>query len=168
MPSQFIARVTHTAEVMRTTTEIVCNPPTTVFQQWDINTIVPGIDGQPSPIEYTLEHKKPHRLSVIDIDARDMQLGVYVDGVMRGLTTEFELDKSVNCGEDVQTCLNLNFSGGIIVVPPGRHTIKIVWAGKGKNIVLNLAHNDVHADTISQNTFRVLRTLIGVIITAGV
>jgi hypothetical protein len=122
---------------MRTTHEIICNPPITVFQRWDINTIIQGLDGQPSPIEYTLEHKKPHRLSVVDIDARDMQMEIYVDGITRGLTTDFKLDKSVNCGEDIQTCLNLNLSGGVVVVPPGKHTVQIVWVGKGENVVLD-------------------------------
>ena len=70
---------------------------------------------------------------MIDIDERDMQLSVYVDGIIRGVTTDFELDKSVSCGEDVQVCLAKNFSGGIVVVPPGRHTVKIVWCGKGKS-----------------------------------
>jgi len=137
--------VLDTAEVIRVVpSEIICNAPTTVFQRWDINTIVPGLDGQPAPIEYTLEHKKPHRLSIVDIDTRDMQLAVYVDGVMKGLTTEFDLDKSVNCGENVQTCLNQNFSGGVVVVPPGRHAVKIVWFGKGENSFDFMIHIPVY------------------------
>lgn len=111
---------------------VLCHEPTTVFQRWAINTIIPDFDGQPIPIEHTMDQKKAHRLSIVDIDARDMQLEVYVDGVSSGLTTDFCLDKSVNCGEDVATCLHQNFSGGVVVVPPGRHIVKIAWAGKGK------------------------------------
>jgi hypothetical protein len=111
--------------------KLACHNPT-VFQKWDVNTIFPGPDGQPMPVEYTLHHSQPHRLSVIDIDARDMQLAVYVDGLLRGQTSDFELNKEVDCGEDIKTCLHMNYSGGVVVVPPGQHTVRIAWAGKGQ------------------------------------
>ncbi|KAF8885157.1 heme peroxidase [Infundibulicybe gibba] len=110
--------------------DVTCREPTSVFQKWDTNILLPGPDGQPTPIEYTMDHKKPHRLTLLDIDARDMQLDVLVDGVVRGRTTDFELDKTVDCGEDHNLCLKHNFSAGVVVVPPGKHTVKIVWVGK--------------------------------------
>lgn len=114
--------------------DMSCKPPTTVFQRWDVNTILPDVNGRPYPIEYTLTHTKAHRLSIVDIDKRDMQLGVYVDDVIQGMTTDFVLDKAVECGEDVRTCLNRNFSGGVVIVPPGKHTVKVIWVGKGESL----------------------------------
>lgn len=113
-----------------------CNPPTTIFRYWDINAILRGPDGRPIPVEYTLDQRRPHRLSLVDLDSRDMQLAVFVDGVPHGQTTEFELDKSMNCGDDVRMCLGYNYSAGVFVVPPGRHTVKIAWAGKGMFLCL--------------------------------
>ncbi|TFK40587.1 heme peroxidase [Crucibulum laeve] len=107
-----------------------CKMPKTVFQRWSINAFVPGLNGQPSPIRYTLDHKKPHLLSLVDIDARDMQMAVLVDGVIQGLTTEFELDKSDDCGEDYNACISRNFSAGMVVIPSGKHSVQIVWHGK--------------------------------------
>jgi hypothetical protein len=140
-PAALIGMLPASVPELPKTTEInrnVCKPPTTVFQRWDINTIVAGPDGQPSPIEYTLERKKPHRLTVLDIDARDMRLAVYVDGIMRGMSSDFKLDKSMICGDTIQICLDQNFSTAAVVVPPGRHTVKIVWAGKGENPIWHL------------------------------
>jgi hypothetical protein len=110
---------------------IECSTPTTVFQPYDIHTILPGPDDHPLPLEYTLDHHKAHMLSVVDIDARDMQLAVYVDEELRGLTRDFELNKTINCGEDLRMCLSDGFSAGVVVVRPGNHTVRIEWVGKG-------------------------------------
>ena len=37
---------------------------------------------------------------------------------------DIELDSTVDCGEDVAKCLNLDFASALIVVPPGRHTVR--------------------------------------------
>lgn len=60
-----------------------------------------------------------------------MRLNLFIDSELKGLTTEFVLDRSVDCGDDLRLCLRLGFSAAAIVVPPGKHTVKIVWAGKG-------------------------------------
>jgi hypothetical protein len=93
---------------------------------------VPGPDGYPLPIEYTLDVEKAHKLSIVDIDAMDMQMAVYVDEELRGLTRDFELDKARNCGDDLRACGTGGFSAGVVVVAPGKHTVKIEWAGKGE------------------------------------
>jgi hypothetical protein len=110
---------------------IECPTPTTVFQPYDIHTILPGPDGHPLPLEYTLDHHKAHMLSVVDIDALDMQMAVYVDDELRGLTRDFELDKTKDCGEDLRTCLLEGWSAGFVVVRPGNHTVRVEWVGKG-------------------------------------
>lgn len=97
--------------------------------------MLPDADGQPAPISYSFEHVKPHRLSVVDIDQRDLQLAVYVDGDLRGHTSGFDLNKNINCGEDARACLNAKFSGGAVVVPPGKHTVMLTWVGKGGRCV---------------------------------
>ncbi|KAF8664844.1 hypothetical protein AX16_000685 [Volvariella volvacea WC 439] len=109
---------------------LTCRPPTRIFQKWTPNTFLPGPDGYPMPVTYTLEHPRPHRLSIIDLDARDMQMAINVDGVPSGITSDFVLDKYVTCGDNISRCVNYNFSGGVVVVPPGRHTVEITWVGK--------------------------------------
>ncbi|KAF8647707.1 hypothetical protein AX16_006599 [Volvariella volvacea WC 439] len=101
-----------------------------VFQRWTLNAILPGPHNEPVPAEYILESEIPHRLSVVDIDARDAQFAISVDNVLQGITSEFEFDKYANCGDDVARCLAHNFSGGVVIVPPGRHTVRVSWAGR--------------------------------------
>jgi len=110
--------------------DIECPGPVTIFQPWEVNTMLPGSDGKPIPIEYTLNYHKPHRVSAIDIDARDMEIEVYVDDILRGLTSDFDLNKSVNCGDDWRACRAQGFSVGAVVVPSGSHTVKLAWGGK--------------------------------------
>lgn len=83
-------------------------------------------------MEYTLDHPKAHRLSVVDIDARDMQMAIYVNDELRGVTRDFELNKTANCGESLKVCINDGFSAGMVVVRPGNHTVKVQWNGKGQ------------------------------------
>jgi hypothetical protein len=113
------------------TESVECLMPTSVFQPYDIHSILPGPDDYPLPLEYTLDHHKSHMLSVVDIDARDMQMAIYVDDELRGLTRDFELNKTADCGEDLRTCLLGGFSAGFVVVRPGNHTVRIEWVGKG-------------------------------------
>lgn len=112
---------------------VACPQPITVFQPWDTFHFVPGPDGHPVPIEYELDHPRPHRLSVMDLDARDIRMTLFVDDVLRGITRDFELDKNVTCGEDLRSCLNQGFSAGMIVIDPGKHKVRVEWAGKGMN-----------------------------------
>jgi hypothetical protein len=139
---------------------IDCPSPMTVFHPWDVNTFVPGPGGHPLPIEYTINNPKAHRLSIIDIDAMDMQMAVYVDKELRGLTTGFELDKTKNCGDNVRACGTGGFSTGFVVVGAGNHTVKIEWDGKGQ--CRRLYFGDLHDDALPlQNTSTVHRRWIG-------
>ncbi|TFK59933.1 hypothetical protein BDN72DRAFT_905407 [Pluteus cervinus] len=130
IPSGSDSDVTQAASTSIPSAGLLCSPPTNVIQKWAVNTFFPDADGQPAPVEYTLDYKRPHRLSLVDIDHRDLMMAVHVDDVLRGQTTDFTLDKNTDCGEDLGSCLGLNYSGGVVIVPPGKHTVKIVWAGK--------------------------------------
>lgn len=115
---------------------IACPNPTTVFQPWAVNAFIPGLEDEPNPIEYTMNHPKAHKLSIVDIDIKDTRMAIFVDGVLRGLTRDFELNKTMDCGENLRTCLNEGFSAGVVIVPPGNHAVRIEWAGKGWFCVL--------------------------------
>jgi len=108
----------------------VCPDPTSVFDAWNVRAFVPGLDDNPVPLEYSFKDRKAHKLSVVDIDARDTRMEIYVDGENKGLTTEFQLDKTLDCGENVGLCLQQGFSAGVVVVPPGKHTVKVQWVGE--------------------------------------
>lgn len=109
-----------------------CNGPTDIFDPYRTVTFLPSRDNKPIPITYTHKNRKAHRLSVIDIDARDTQMDLFIDNLSYGVTRDFELNKELDCGEDLRFCLEQGFSAGVLVVPPGKHTVKIAWAGKGK------------------------------------
>ena len=70
---------------------------------------------------------------MIDVDKRDLRLNLWVDSQNKGLTRDFVLNKSMDCGENLSSCLKLGYSAGVIVVPPGKHTVKFEWAGKGRS-----------------------------------
>ncbi|KAF7973368.1 hypothetical protein HWV62_15551 [Athelia sp. TMB] len=95
----------------------------------------PGSD-KPLPYKYTTKDKKPHRMTIMDADQRDMQFTIWIDDVMAGGTSDFVLDKSVDCGEVAKTCWRERFSMGIVDVPSGKHTVEIRWAGKGTSLAL--------------------------------
>ena len=117
-----------------------CPNPTSVFDHWNVRAFVPGPDGNPVPLEYTFKGRKAHKLSIVDIDARDTRMEIYVDGVNKGLTTEFQLDKTLDCGDNLGLCLQQGFSAGVVVVPPGKHTVRIHWVGEGQLVHWIAAH----------------------------
>ncbi|KAF8890657.1 heme peroxidase [Infundibulicybe gibba] len=101
----------------------------TVLVPYEAQSFLPDADGVPIPLEYTLDHPKIHRLSIIDIDALDVRLAIYVDDVLRGVTRDFELDKANDCGDNLNLCIKTHSAGGVNV-PPGNHTVRVEWAGK--------------------------------------
>ncbi|KZT22376.1 hypothetical protein NEOLEDRAFT_656771 [Neolentinus lepideus HHB14362 ss-1] len=115
-----------------------CRTSWTVFEPWHTEAIKPGRDEKPLPIEYTYRSRRPHRLSVVDADKRDLRLQLFVDGKSLGITTAIELDKSVDCGTNLNMCLEQKFSAGVIEVPRGRHTVRIEWAGDGECIHIDV------------------------------
>ena len=70
-------------------------------------------------------------MTIMDADQRDMQFTIWIDDVIAGVTSDFVLDKSVDCGDVAKTCWQKQFSMGIVDVPSGKHTVEIRWAGKG-------------------------------------
>lgn len=93
--------------------------------------MLPGPDDEPIPITYTLDTQRTHRVSVVDVDARDTRMLVYVDNVLRGETSDFVLNKTADCGTNPRDCVMQGWSTGVVVVPPGKHEVKIQWSGKG-------------------------------------
>ena len=64
-----------------------------------------------------------HRVSVVDIDKRDIEIRVWVDDDDKG-HRDVDLNSTVDCGDDISKCLGLGFAAAAVVVPPGRHTVK--------------------------------------------
>ncbi|KAF7978375.1 hypothetical protein HWV62_751 [Athelia sp. TMB] len=113
-----------------------CNGPFTTdtkpYHKYQAFSFVPGRGtDKPLPYKYTTKDKKPHRMTIMDADQRDMQFTIWIDGIIAGVTSDFVLDKSVDCGEVAKTCWQKQFSMGIVDVPSGKHTVEIRWAGKG-------------------------------------
>lgn len=98
-----------------------------------IGTFVRGRDGNPTPIEYTTPRKaKAHRISAVDIDVMDMRIAFFVDNILTGITRKIELNKTMDCGEDYNVCVTAGFSSAMVVVPPGKHNVRLEWAGNGQ------------------------------------
>ncbi|KAF9006969.1 hypothetical protein BDQ17DRAFT_1407526 [Cyathus striatus] len=107
-----------------------CPAPITAMHPWQNNSFTAGGDGHPIPIEYTLDLPVAHRLSFVDVDKKDVRMSVEVDNVLRGFARDFELNKTEDCGDNIGLCLNNGFSAGLVVIPPGKHTVRIDWQGK--------------------------------------
>ena len=110
--------------------DIQCREPIKPWHNWEAVTMAAG-DGVPEALNYTSNNSTAHRLSVFDADKRDMRMAIYVDNILRGLTSDFELDLEEDCGLNVYMCARKNFSGGLLVVPAGKHEVSIQWNGKG-------------------------------------
>jgi hypothetical protein len=109
-----------------------CPLPNSVINPWETFTMKVGENGELIPLEYTLDLPTAHRLSFVDIDAKDMRMKLWHDTSLLGLTPEVELNRSETCGEVYADCLDRKFSGGDIVLPKGNHTVRIEWAGVGE------------------------------------
>ena len=110
--------------------DIQCPEPIKPWHNWEAVTMAAGQHGVPE-LNYTSNNSTAHRLSVFDADKRDMRMAIYIDNILRGLTSDFDLDLEEDCGLNVYTCAGKNFSGGLLVVPAGKHEISIQWNGKG-------------------------------------
>ncbi len=108
-----------------------CIEPITEIHPWQIVAMKARRDGMLEPLEYTLKLRKAHRLSIIDIDAKDMSMGMYVDGVAKGDTPVKEVNKTETCN-DANDCWGKDYSSGSVVVPRGKHTVRVQWAGFGE------------------------------------
>ncbi|KAF8623795.1 hypothetical protein AX17_007298 [Amanita inopinata Kibby_2008] len=111
-----------------TQTNAECAGPLKDVVPWSVGAFRPkwfGLFGPPTSLTYRTRGRKTHKFSVVDIDRRDVQLTMWIDDEYHGRARDVEIDPTVECGEDVNKCLSLDFSAGLIVVPPGRHTVKI-------------------------------------------
>jgi len=117
-----------------------------VWHNWEAAVMAAGQQGVPE-LNYTSNNSTAHRLSVYDVDKRDMRMAIYVDDILRGLTTDFDLDLEEDCGLDVYVCARKNFSAGWLVVPAGKHQVSIQW--NGKEFV-----NGTHEPDLGKNTSR--------------
>jgi hypothetical protein len=106
-----------------------CNN-TMELQSWEVLALVPGSDGSPKPIKYQLNSPTPHAVSFVDIDYRDTRVDVFSNGEYYGSTSDFALDKSVYCGEDLNSCIAKGFSTGTVIIPGGKQSVEISWSGK--------------------------------------
>ncbi|KAH7928582.1 hypothetical protein BV22DRAFT_1030528 [Leucogyrophana mollusca] len=100
------------------------------LQPWEVLTFVPGTDGNPKSVQYELNSPTPHAVSLIDIDYRDTRLDVFSNGKYYGSTSDFVVDKSVYCGEDLNVCIEKGFSMGTVIIPGGKQSVEIAWSGK--------------------------------------
>ena len=101
--------------------------PLMTIEDWHIRTFRPewfGLFGEPAPIIYrTPWRRKAHQISVVDLDKRDIELSLWVGKEYVG-SRDVELNSTVDCGEDIGKCLELDFASALFVVPPGRHTVR--------------------------------------------
>ncbi|KAF8724506.1 hypothetical protein AX14_008737 [Amanita brunnescens Koide BX004] len=108
-------------------TQTQCGMPLTTIEEWHIRAFRPkwfGLFGEPAPIIYqTPRGRKAHQISVIDLDKRDIELQMWVDKKYMG-SRDVELNSTVDCGEDIGKCINLDFGSALVVVPSGRHTVR--------------------------------------------
>ncbi|KAH6905092.1 heme peroxidase [Coprinopsis sp. MPI-PUGE-AT-0042] len=115
-----------------------CSNPTHI-RPWEVYTMLPGPDNRTAPFIVTLNSPKKRRVTFVDIDYRDMQFQVSVNGKKKKLSSDFVLDKDANCGDQVEQCLAQGFSHASVIVTPGKKVIKLEWVGKdnlpGTNLV---------------------------------
>jgi hypothetical protein len=101
------------------------------LQGWEVLTLLPGSDGNPATVKYTLNSPTPHALSVVDIDYRDTRVDILSNGKYYGSTSDFALNKTEFCGEDLNKCLAQGFSTGTVIIPGGKQNVELSWSGKG-------------------------------------
>ncbi|KDQ52626.1 hypothetical protein JAAARDRAFT_50265 [Jaapia argillacea MUCL 33604] len=135
IPRPWVPLALH-AQELRPSTPIEENPANItvatleVFDPYHVEEIRLGLDNKPIPVKRTYERGRPYQLTIIDVDKRDMRVSIFVDGILRGVTTDFDLDKLIDCELDSRACVALNFSTGVIVILLGNHTVEVRWAGK--------------------------------------
>ncbi|KAF6757487.1 hypothetical protein DFP72DRAFT_891256 [Ephemerocybe angulata] len=90
------------------------------LQGWEVLTLLPGSDGNPAAVKYTLNSPTPHAVSVVDIDYRDTRIDILSNGKYYGSTSDFALNKTEFCG----------FSTGTVIIPGGKQNVEVTWSGK--------------------------------------
>ncbi|KAF5338924.1 hypothetical protein D9611_008742 [Ephemerocybe angulata] len=115
-----------------------CANPTHI-RPWESYTMLPGPDNRTMPFIVTLDSPKKRRITFVDLDQRDMQFKVSVDGRKKAVSSDFVLDRRIDCGDRVEQCLEMGFSTVQVIIPSGKKTIKLEWTGKdhlpGTNLI---------------------------------
>ena len=125
--------VLQTTSPTQVNTLAACGQPLKLIKDWHVQTFRPkwfGLFGGPGQITYRTWSRKARQISVVDLDKRDIEIRMSIDGRNEGYTA-VELDPSVDCGQDVKKCIDMGFASALILVPPGRHkvTAEIVKGG---------------------------------------
>ena len=94
---------------------------------WQVKNFTFDTLGNPKPIEFILDGDPTaaHKISVVDIDRKDVRMAIYLDNVLIGLTTAIEPDPKQDCGHDLSRCLHMGFSAGAAHILPGNHIVRI-------------------------------------------
>ncbi|SRR6266550_4511742 len=106
-------------------TNTQCGLPLKTIENWHVRYFRPkwfGLFGGPGKITYHTWSRKARQISIVDLDMRDIEIRMRVDGEDRGHNS-VELDPYVYCGEDVKKCIDMGFGSALILVPPGRHKV---------------------------------------------
>ena len=104
-----------------------CGSETTTVLPWQVKNFTFDALGNLKPIEFILhgDSTTAHRLSVVDLDRKDVRMGVYVDDILFGLTTAIEPDPKQDCRHDLPRCLQMQFSAGAAHILPGNHVVRM-------------------------------------------
>ncbi|TFK66019.1 hypothetical protein BDN72DRAFT_170317 [Pluteus cervinus] len=116
--------------------EVACPGPKTRIHDWEVVSFTLTSDQRVVPIEYTLDLANAHQVSMLDVDKQDTKMRVVVDGVVRGLTRDFDLNPDVDCGDGLgpggfRNCMTMGHSVGQLTITSGLHKVNIQYAGKG-------------------------------------
>lgn len=90
-----------------------------------------GPDNRTMPFIVTLDNPRKRRITFADLDQRDMQFKVSVNGKKKATSSDFVLDKRIDCGDRVDECLRMGFSTAQVIIPGGKKMIKLEWIGNG-------------------------------------
>ncbi|KAF8630028.1 hypothetical protein AX15_003143 [Amanita polypyramis BW_CC] len=126
-----------------------CREPLKTIEDWNIETFSPDWFGEPAPLLYrTNNTNSVYKITVVDLDKRDIEIRLWLNEKGCGnLYRGVDLDPAVDCGANVDECINEKFSSPFILVPPGRHTVgaeireregskKFNWGGERQKRVM--------------------------------
>jgi hypothetical protein len=96
---------------------------TTIIQDWDYDSFRPDNFDKPAPIEHPTEGQNWRRIWMVDLYKRDIEIDLWFDDE-NPVHLPANLDPTIDCGDNVATCLDLSFAYGFLLIPPGKHTFK--------------------------------------------
>lgn len=112
----------------------VCPDPQTTWDKWGVKSMKIGQDGKPVDISYNSWLGVAHKLMILDADKKDMTFAVHIDDRLIGHSPNITVNKQDDCGINPHECYRLGFSGSEVIVPAGRHTVRVEWLGNGMHL----------------------------------